>query len=123
MPDVHKDGGFPLNNPETVAKYRKAFKDILGQIGRQVFTGKFNLGSVSFPIKCMCDKTILQLIATMCIHVPTYLNRAALTTDPVERMKMVMITSFSYCYPCHMFDKPLNPILGETFQTTMDDGT
>lgn len=30
MPDAHKDGGFPLNNPETVAKYRNAFKDIMG---------------------------------------------------------------------------------------------
>lgn len=27
--DVAKEGGFPLNDPETVAKFRKALKDVI----------------------------------------------------------------------------------------------
>ena len=123
MPDAHKDGGFPFNDPEVVGKYRGAFKDIVKQIGKSIFSGKFNLGSVSFPIKCMSDKSILYLIATMGIHAPIYMNRAAMETDPVERMKYVLIESLSFVHPCHVFDKPLNPILGETLQAGLEDGT
>jgi len=38
-------------------------------------------------------------------------------------MKHVMITSVSFVEPCHIFDKPLNPILGETFQGYLADGS
>ena len=52
-PEAHKDGGFPLNDAEVIGKYRNAFKDIVKQLGRTIFSGKFNIGSVSFPISCM----------------------------------------------------------------------
>lgn len=41
----------------------------------------------------------------------------------VLRMKHVMTSSISFLYPCHSFDKPLNPILGETYQATLQDGS
>ena len=53
LPGAHKDGGFPMNDAAVLERYRSAFKDIASQIGRSIFTGRFNLGSVSFPIKCM----------------------------------------------------------------------
>lgn len=112
---AHKDGGFPLDDAEVLAKYRQAIKDIVKQVGRTIFSGKFNLASVSFPIKCMSHHSILYCIATMNCHSPIYMNIAAQCTDPVERMKHVMVTSLSFVQPCHIFDKPLNPILGETF--------
>ena len=46
-----------------------------------------------------------------------------MATDPVERMKLVLTTSISFLQPCHVFDKPLNPILGETLQGKLADGT
>mmetsp|Transcript_15116 Transcript_15116/g.19118 ORF Transcript_15116/g.19118 Transcript_15116/m.19118 type:complete len:139 (+) Transcript_15116:1274-1690(+) len=52
-PDAHKDGGFPLNDAAVIGRYRQAFKDIVKQLGRTIFSGKFNIGSVSFPISCM----------------------------------------------------------------------
>ena len=122
LPGAHKDGGFPLEDPEVLARYRNAFKDIAAQIGRSIFTGRFNLGSVSFPIKCMSPESILPVIATLSIHSPVYLTAAALTNDPVERMKLVVTNALSYYYPCHIFDKPLNPILGETYQGCLPDG-
>lgn len=115
-PDAWKDGGFPLNDPEVLGKYRTAFKDIVKQVGRTIFTGKFNLSSVSFPIFCMSSESLLYMIATMSIHAPTYMNAAALTTDPVERLRLVITTTLSFLHPCHRFDKPLNPVLGETYQ-------
>lgn len=49
----------------------------------------------------------------------TYFNAAAQSKDPVERMKLVIAASFAFLYPCHTWDKPLSPMLGETYQATM----
>lgn len=123
LPGVHKDGGFPLTDAAVLERYRSAFKDIASQIGRSIFTGRFNLGSVSFPIKCMSPQSILPVIATISVHSPIYLTKAAYETDPVERMKYVITNALSYYYPSHIFDKPLNPILGETYQGSLADGS
>lgn len=71
----------------------------------------------------MSPKSILFAVSLMTIHYPTYLTAAALTSDPVERMKFVIVVSLSYIYPTHFFEKPLNPILGETYQSRLEDGT
>ena len=70
----------------------------------------------------MSDQSILYLIATMAIHAPIYMTRAALTTDPVERMKLVMVHNLSFFVKEKIFEKPLNPILGETYQAYGQDG-
>ena len=58
----------------------------------------------------------------MCVN-PVYLNAAAMTNDPVERMKLIVAATVAYIFPTHSFDKPLNPILGETFQAELPDGS
>lgn len=63
----------------------------------------------------MSSESLLYMIATMSVHSPTYMNAAAMATDPVERMKLVMTCSLSFLHACHRFDKPLNPVLGETY--------
>ena len=98
-------------------------KDLIKQVGRMIISGKFELYKVSFPIKCMSPKSILTAVAKLAIHAPTYMTAAALATDPVERMKYLLTFSISYCYSAHTFEKPLNPILGETYQARMEDGT
>ena len=123
QPDAHPTGGFPMADPMVVQRYRDAAKDMLKEIGYKIFSGKFDLSKVSFPIKCMSSESLLLMIATMSVHTPLYMTAAALTTDPIERMKLVMTTSLSFLYTCHRFDKPLNPLLGETYQGMHDDGT
>jgi len=120
---VAKGGGFNLDDVEVLSKYRNAFKDLLGQVGRMLLSGKFELYKVSFPIKCMSPNSILFAISKSALHTPIYLSAAALTNDPVERMKFVVTTSLSYIYPTHFFDKPLNPILGETYQARLKDSS
>lgn len=112
-----------MADPMVVQRYRDAAKDMLKEIGYKIFSGKFDLSKVSFPIKCMSSESLLLMIATMSVHTPLYMTAAALATDPVERMKLVMTTSLSFLYTCHRFDKPLNPLLGETYQGMHDDGS
>ena len=90
-------------------------KDLLKQVGRMLLSGKFELYKVSFPIKAMCPKTILYCVSLASMYSPVSLTAAALSDDPIERMKHVIVFSMNYIYKAHTFDKPLNPILGETY--------
>lgn len=55
-----------------------------------------------------------------------FLNRAAATSDPIERLKLVATNWFSGIH-LSMAEigkmSPINPILGETTQREMPDGT
>ena len=122
-PDSYKDGGFALVDQAVIGKFRQAFKGLIASIGRQLISGKFNLKNTSFPIKFMSTDSILQVIASVASPCSVYFNLAAQSPDPVERMKFVITASFAFLYPCHTWDKPLNPILGETYQASLEDGS
>lgn len=47
-------GGFQLLDPELTGRLRSAGKEILKAVGKKILSGKFNLTTISFPIKCMC---------------------------------------------------------------------
>ena len=63
----------------------------------------------------MDHKSVVEVVASLASVGPAYLNAAALSKDPVERLKYVMIASIAFIGNQHHWDKPLNPILGETF--------
>jgi hypothetical protein len=50
------------------------------------------------------------------------MNKAASISDPIERMKLVMASSIAFMVPAKIYEKPLNPVLGETYQATAADG-
>ena len=58
--------------------------------GRKILSGDFNLTRISFPIKCMDSQSMLMTMVGFATTLPVYMNRAAKTSDPVERMKLVM---------------------------------
>ena len=84
--------------------------------GRKILNGEFDLTRISFPIRCMSHETALIKVAKFFSTVPVYFGRAAeLEDEPVERLKMIIraeIAKFPYNIN---FEKPLNPILGETY--------
>jgi hypothetical protein len=96
-----------LKDPELSSRLRSAGKEILKSVGKKILSGKFNLTTISFPIKCMCPLSILEVIATIAGVNPVYINAAALSKDPVERMKLVMTSSVAFLYPTHQFEKPV----------------
>jgi len=89
------------------SRLRSAGKEILKSVGRQLLNGQFNLTTISFPIKCMCPLSILHAVGSIASVQSYYLNAAALETDPVERMKLVMTCSIAFIFPMHMFEKPV----------------
>jgi len=112
-----------LTDKQVVSKYRGAFKTLVGQIGSQILKGDFNLTTVSLPIKAMDYNSILQTVTTMATISSHFYTLAALSSDPYERMKLVITASIAYLEPTHHWNKPLNPILGETYQAQSPDGS
>jgi len=109
-------GGFSCTDKALMSRLRSAASEIVKAVGKKLFSGNFDLTKISFPIKCMAPVSTLELMPTLQSTMPIYLNRAAMTSDPVERMKLVISHSISFFYKEKIFEKPLNPILGETFQ-------
>lgn len=91
--------------------------------GRKILNGEFDLTRISFPIRCMANETALFVIAKHFSTLPAYFAKAAqLADNPVERMKMVIAADMGVTIYNKSFEKPLNPILGETYQARGQDG-
>lgn len=123
IPDAHSSGGFALLDKEVISKYRSVAKEVLKRVGSQLLRGKVNLTSISFPIKCMGKLSHLQALSSILCVFPSYLTFSSMQTDPVERMKWFLVAMISSHTATHHFDKPLNPILGETYTCECDDGS
>ena len=100
---------------ELLARLRSAGTELLKSFGKKIMSGDFNLTAISFPIKCMSHKSLLETIPAIQCVFSFYLNYAASISDPIERMKIVVTTTIAFLWKNHCFEKPLNPVLGETF--------
>lgn len=122
-PNASYYGGFQLMDKTIQSKLRSAGTELIKSAGRQILSGSFNLTRISFPIKCMTHVTMLEIMATMNSCFAIYFNKAAETKDPVEKMKFTIVGAIAYFYFEKIFEKPLNPILGETYEAYGQDGS
>jgi hypothetical protein len=122
-PLADKKGGLPLVDKVVLKLLRDAGKEILKDLGRKILKGDFNLTTVSFPIKCMQPQTILHNSVLGHQLDALYMNRAAQLKDPVERLRLVVVSRLANCIYTSTFLKPLNPLLGETVHGRCEDGT
>jgi len=116
-------GGIKFEKQEITSLLRSSATDIIAQIGKKLITGDFNLTTVAFPIKVMIPISILQSIARSFFQFPYYCHLASLNSSPVEKMKYVITASMSSLFCSSLFLKPMNPILGETYEAIFSDGT
>ena len=63
----------------------------------------------------MTHETALVIVSKNFSTFPVYFGLAANATDPIERIKFVICAAFSCVIYSKSFEKPLNPILGETY--------
>lgn len=56
---MYRKGGIPLKDAEQTSKLRSAGWEVVKQVGKKIYKADFNLGSISFPIKCMEPYTII----------------------------------------------------------------
>eukprot|EP00891_Asterochloris_glomerata_P004009 jgi/Astpho2/4009/Aster-01170 len=119
-----EEGGFGFHDRELMETQRAAILELAKDLGRKLLTGHINLTSTTLPVKMFSPRSYLEKLADEWLH-PTFLRRAALAADPVERMKLLVcwfVAGLQHVY--EDFRKPFNPILGETWQATLpQDGT
>lgn len=120
---ANKSGGLSLLDSAVVSKIRSVGTEVLKQLGKKILSGNFNLTQISFPIRCMQASTALHNTLNTFQMVPLYITRAVATKDPLERLKLIIVSTLSSFVHTSTFEKPLNPILGETQHGLLEDGT
>ncbi|KAG2433146.1 hypothetical protein HYH02_012847 [Chlamydomonas schloesseri] len=121
--DADENGGMVCTNDELLKQQREAIMQWVKSMGKRLLTGNVNLINTPFPVNIFEPRSYLEKLADVWVY-PRYLTAAAQATDPVERMKLV--TTWFIAGLHHAFAnwrKPFNPILGETWQAALSDGT
>uniref|UniRef100_K3WHK9 Oxysterol-binding protein n=1 Tax=Globisporangium ultimum (strain ATCC 200006 / CBS 805.95 / DAOM BR144) TaxID=431595 RepID=K3WHK9_GLOUD len=119
---MNKKGGLVFLDHETLKKQQGVFKEVMLQVGSQLLSGKLAV-RISLPIRIFEPRTLLERVADGWNYAPTLLKKAALSSEPIERMKYVIAFVTGGFHFCVGQQKPFNPILGETYEATYADGT
>ncbi|TMW64014.1 hypothetical protein Poli38472_014131 [Pythium oligandrum] len=115
-------GGLKLVDKEVAKKQGGVLKDVIKSAGAKILEGKGTV-SLSLPVRIFEPRTNLERVVDLFLYAPTFLNMAADQTDPVERFKLVMAFAVAGMHHSVGQLKPFNPILGETYQSVLNDGT
>jgi hypothetical protein len=119
---VHKAGGLKMLDEAEVSRQRGVVWEMIKEVGNSLMDGR-ELANITLPIQLFEAKSFLEKMTEGWAYAPTYLTRAALTHDPLERFKNVITFVVAGIHLTPAFRKPFNPILGETYQARLSDGT
>mmetsp|Transcript_3905 Transcript_3905/g.4289 ORF Transcript_3905/g.4289 Transcript_3905/m.4289 type:complete len:461 (-) Transcript_3905:453-1835(-) len=119
---VMKDGGLQCVDKEALDKQKGVLGEVLQQILNNIREGK-GIVAVSLPVRIFEDRSVLERICDFWGFAPTFLTEAAQTTDRMDRFKKIIAFAFAGLYVSAQQSKPFNPILGETYQATLADGS
>ena len=78
---------------------------------------------LSLPVRIFEARSSIERICDLFLYSNHYLARAAATDEPEERIKYVLGWIAAALPHAISQYKPFNPLLGETFQATLADGT
>lgn len=122
-PYAHEDGGLQLADNDGI--FVSAFKDIFKQVSSQIARGEIH--DISKNRMPAYSHHILSHLGCQANDITNlrYLKKAALTADPIERMKHVLTFYISNLFISPTLTQcriPLVPIVGETLQREMPTG-
>ena len=119
--EIHGNGGLICTDVEMLNNQKGVLSSVVKQLAVNMMKG-LSISHISLPIKIFEPRSSIQRMIDIFSGCGN-LTKAAATTDPVERMKLVIAFSMSSIYLCISQSKPFNPLLGETHQGTFEDGT
>jgi len=122
VPEAAPTGGWRVLDEKAVQDQRGVVWDLIKQLGQTITQG-ISLTRIAIPIYIAEPRSYLQMVADGWCYGPVYLQKAAETNDPIERMKNVVTFAIAGLSNTCTAKKPLNPLLGETFEATFADGT
>jgi hypothetical protein len=103
-------GALILVNKKIIAAQDSVLSFIMSTLKKNIFS-KGPL-QISLPVTIFNSNSQLSQYAQAMSAAPDYLEAAAKLTDPIERMKRVMVAGFSNSVLFLDIEKPFNPILG-----------
>ena len=125
-PDAHPEGGLGCSDLQLLERQRGAIMEVMKSLGKNLLTGNFDLLKISLPVKLFEPRSYLEKLADPWIY-SRFLHLAAdagRNNNPVLRMKYVITYVIAGFHRVFLkWAKPYNPILGETWQASLPDGT
>ncbi|KAI9907972.1 hypothetical protein PsorP6_003228 [Peronosclerospora sorghi] len=115
-------GGLKLIDKEVAKKQSGVVKDVIKSAGAKILEGKSAV-SLSLPVRIFEPRTNLERVCDLMLYAPTFLSVASAQHEALERFKYVMTFAVAGLHHSIGQLKPFNPILGETFQSRLNDGT
>ena len=108
-------------NQEVIDKQRGIIKEVITQLTKCIWAG--TAMSLSLPIRIFEPRSMLERYTDWFAFAPDLLAKAGSCTDKIEAFKYVITFSLSALFRSSEQLKPLNPMLGETYQCEWKDGT
>lgn len=122
-PDATLEGGLTCRDEELLRVQGKAVNDWVKAMGKKLLSGSVSLSSTPFPVSLFEPRSYLEKLADVYVY-PRFLKEAASASSPAERLKLVGTWLVSGLHKFgERWKKPFNPIMGETWQASLSDGT
>ena len=118
---INSNGMYCINK-DIVNSQSGIFKEVALQLAKNILKGS-GVISLSLPIRVFEDKSMLEKYTDWWVNAPSIVKPAGKSTDPLESFKQVIIFSLSNLHFSASQLKPFNPLLGETLQMKMYDGS
>jgi hypothetical protein len=122
-PDAAPDGGVLCTDASVMERQKSAVVDIMKSLGKKLLTGKFDLLKISLPVKIFEPRSYLQKLCDPLVFTDL-MGRAASAETPEERLRWVATYFVAGYHRAFLtWSKPFNPILGETWNAELPDGS
>ncbi len=122
-PDAAPDGGVLCTDKGVMERQKSAVMDIMKGMGKKLLTGKLDLLKMSLPVKIFEPRSYLQKLCDPLVFTDI-MGRAANAASPEERLKWVSAYFVAGYHRAFLtWSKPFNPILGETWNAALPDGS
>ena len=108
-------------NQEVIDKQSGIIKEVITQLTKCLWSG--TAMSLSLPIRIFEPRSMLERYTDWFAFAPELLTKAGECTDKIEAFKYVVVFSLSALFRSSEQLKPLNPMLGETYECEWKDGT
>lgn len=117
-----KSGGLRCTDTEAMNRQKGVLKDVVKEFAKNFIKG-LGISHMSLPVRMFEPRSTIQRVADYFCYAPYFLKKAGLIDDKVERFKYCAAFMIAGMHVCTGQLKPFNPILGETLQSTMPDGS
>ena len=108
-------------NQEIVDRQSGVIKDLIIQLTKSILSRTHI--TISLPIRIFEPRSMIERYVDWFSFAPVLLEKAAKCDDKIETFKYVIAFSLSALFRSTEQLKPLNPLLGETYQCEWEDGS